>query len=107
MTDFPSKDEFRAWLESLPPDQVVAEGWGCHDCPMARWLRATTKFPAPYIRPDETPDKSAWRPDRMMGANLQPLPAWANTFGNIVDGYRLLAVTAADCLIVLDHGGEK
>lgn len=108
---FPPKAEFRKWLRSLPPEEVVAERWDARSCPIANWLLKSKLAPNPYVRPDEIAEESAWRPDY---GPVEPLPIWANCFARSIDnlgrerrlsmasyGYGYGPVTASDCLAVL------
>lgn len=69
------REEFEAWLRSLPPGKKVGFPDLSCDCPLARWLRRTK-------------DRSAWVGCIQWGIGItdtRPLPAWAEQFVNAVD----------------------
>lgn len=102
LPQFPPKSEFRKWLRSLPPDEVVAESWNCCSCPLAVWLARTGIAESPYISPGS--DGGRWAPKALQRAEcLTIMPDWANNFGSSIDmlGGYYRPVTAADCLRVL------
>lgn len=105
---FPPIEEFRAWLEGMPPDAVITKEWSCHTCPLARWLTDAGYGIAPYVSPNISDSFGVWRPD--LFAAFAPLPKWANAFATLVDSMALIKapsigrfgpVTAADCRRVL------
>jgi hypothetical protein len=98
--NFPTEAEFRAWLQAMPPERVVAENWGCYDCPIALFLRERGA-PRPYVSPSRVRANSGrWLPgDLTIG--LAPMPEWANDFARLIDGSGPSKITAADCLRVL------
>jgi len=111
MPEFPPKSEFRKWLLSLPPDEVVADNWTCHDCPLAMWLHKTGVINEPYICPGASGVGSD-EPTGLWGAGAGdfPLPAWANAFGVAADNFgvdRCLRVTASNCLAILRRAPQS
>lgn len=103
MPEFPPKAEFRKWLRSLSPNEVVAEQWTCWSCPVAAWLKKTDRADCPEIHP------GMWRPD--LHAVTVDLPKWGVGFVKRIDDLGRAnrkpgtnpfgPVTAADCLAVL------
>jgi hypothetical protein len=107
MVDFPEPSEFRKWLKSRDPNEVIADNWSCYTCPLAVWLSAAGVGDAPYIRPSMPINLSCWRPSDE-GVNAE-LPAWANQFAVAVDSLKTLdngrfgPVTATFALALLDE----
>lgn len=100
MTEFPSQEQFRQWLELLAPAMVVASGWSCHTCPLAKFLRSNGA-PCPAV----FGNAGGWTANDPARRG-QPLttPSWANEFVYWADrcGSYLTGLTAQGCLDILN-----
>lgn len=79
MKPFLDKDDFAAYLATLPPDHVFARKpnkmWS-QCCPLASWLKSRG-YPDPRV------GLSVWTPDGV--ENLTGIPAWAAAYVRRVD----------------------
>lgn len=91
MTNFPTASEFRAWLETQPPRQVIAQNWGMSDCPLAKCVRE--RVPVADIA------SGAW----WVGDRWQALPKYASQFVDQLENHDHLgrSITVRGCLAIL------
>ena len=121
MKEFPPAESFRTYLKALAPDEIVSQDWGCCTCPLAIWLVETRQASEPYIVPGicyGAGEGGTWRDlgeeDLENPGEPDSLPAWANDFAQAIDALaevdgpahpHFRAVTAAECLAILDKVG--
>lgn len=103
---FPPRVDFVRWLESQPPETVVARCWGASTCPLANWIKATSDVEHVYINPGYyyIIDLDCYYFDRIQ--HQQVLPHWAQSFVLHIDSINpsirmIIGITAEDCLRVL------
>jgi hypothetical protein len=95
MMEFPSLEDFRAWLESKPKDEVVSKHWECTTCPLAVFLKHKgAKSPAVLTG-------GVWLEDTVNG-RPKGAPTWVREFVYWVDKSDPRHVTAEECLYLLD-----
>lgn len=99
--DFPSKNQFRSWLKTKPKEEIVAENWEFCDCPIAKWLNDIGFAEQAYVEPSDIHGRGVWSTTKT--GYDRPLPDWASRFGNAVDAENGRAISAAECLRVLNN----
>jgi hypothetical protein len=82
--EFPTKSEFKAWLESKPAQASVGLSCRLNCCPIASCLNEHGANGKAYVRPDALYTESCWRVSDD-GSDRHALPRWANLFAIHVD----------------------
>jgi hypothetical protein len=110
---FPSREEFRKWLEAKPKHIPVGKAWVPNVCPLSNWLNYIVGPCIPADRRPTTTDDWWWNSgtssvypskylyhSRWWAPGFRPnqrLPKWANDFALIVDeNYEKRSFISAD-----------
>ena len=93
LSRFPSKQAFRAWLESLPGSETTFRKWRSGSCPLATWLRSRGAADPVVMTRRWTPD-----PTKQL---YSVLPVWAQQFILAVAKLHDKGAAPADCLTIL------
>lgn len=93
------QEEFRKWLLSLPPDDIVGEASRCYACPIAKYLLAKTGALAASV--SRVSYLLEFAEDEF--STSQVLPKWASKFIDQVDDLDYgEGVTGQEALTILD-----
>jgi hypothetical protein len=102
MPKFPNREEFEAWLKSIPEDHVVASDWDEFTCPLMKFGNNIETLAIHAVYPS-----SEYYPYWFDGNISHPLPEWANLFALGVDEFNSHEpVFAKECLNILEKIGR-
>jgi len=91
-----SAEDFRAWVDSHAPTDVLGTTGAPHGCPVACWQRSLGECVGISF-------DTAWGP---RGTVVGRVPTWTARFVHAVDG-RDGSVTAAECIAALTELIDK